>query len=153
MQLTFDISDELMTTNLAAQFARLLSAPLVLGFSGDLGAGKTTFIRAMLQALGIRGAIKSPTYSLVESYLIRDMQIHHFDLYRIQEDTELEYIGFRDYFTTEAVCCIEWPERMRSDVDFIDIQVTMVQTDIGRELLMQAKNINGSHILSSLGAL
>ena len=153
MQLTFDISDELMTTNLAAQFARLLSAPLVLGFSGDLGAGKTTFIRAMLQALGIRGAIKSPTYSLVESYVIRDMQIHHFDLYRIQEDTELEYIGFRDYFTTEAVCCIEWPERMRSDVDFIDIQVTMVQTDIGRELLMQAKNINGSHILSSLGAL
>ena len=153
MQLTFDISDELMTTNLAAQFARLLSAPLVLGFSGDLGAGKTTFIRAMLQALGIRGAIKSPTYSLVESYVIRDMQIHHFDLYRIQEDTELEYIGFRDYFTTESVCCIEWPERMLSDVDLIDIHVTMVQTDIGRELLMQAKNINGSHILSSLGAL
>lgn len=146
--LNLDLPEEETTVNIASRLANVISAPLVLGFRGEIGAGKTTFIRAMLRALGIQGAIKSPTYALVESYLIKDLPIHHFDLYRIQEDVELEYIGFRDYLTNDGICCIEWPERAQHALDCIDIQLTLTSKGMGRELHMVAISPRGHDVLS-----
>lgn len=148
MQLILDLPEEHVSEQMAAHFAKVLSAPLVLGFSGEIGAGKTTFIRAMLRELGIRGAIKSPTYTLVESYEFNRLHIHHFDLYRIQEEAELEFIGFRDYFTAPAICCIEWPERINSGLGCIDIQLTLTTKGMGRALHMHATSPRGCHVLS-----
>ena len=136
------------TEDLAACFANGLGAPLIMTFSGEIGAGKTTFIRAMLRALGIQSAIKSPTFSLVESYLINSLHIHHFDLYRIHEEAELEYIGFRDYFTKNAICCIEWPEQAMNYIKHVDVKITLELKGEGRQMKVQACSPAGAAILS-----
>ncbi len=156
MHVTLDLRDEQATEHVASLLAGALSAPLTLGFSGEIGAGKTTFIRAMLRTLGVQGAIKSPTYALVESYAIKqekDLHIHHFDLYRIQEEAELEYIGFRDYFATPSICCIEWSEHIGTGRDCIDIQLTLSMKGMGRELHIHAPSARGCHVLSLFLAL
>ena len=146
--LLVDLLDEQMTLQVAKRFASIISSPLVIGFSGEIGAGKTTFIRAMLRALGIEGGIKSPTYALVESYMINNLHIHHFDLYRIQEEVELEFLGFRDYITNEALCCIEWPERVQCSLDCIDIHLSLTTKGLGREMQIIAKSPRGQDVLS-----
>lgn len=98
MILDFDCCDEAQSQQLATKLATHLVGGLILTFSGVIGAGKTSFIRAMLRALGERGAVKSPSFSIVETYTCPKFILHHFDLYRIHEEEELEYIGFRDYF-------------------------------------------------------
>lgn len=132
----------------AIQLAVGLQAPLTITFSGDLGAGKTTMIRAILRSLGIDSAIKSPTFSIVESYQTPRFQLHHFDLYRIHDEAELNYIGFRDYFTPDAVCCLEWPERALSSLDQVDISCTLMFQDDGRRLRLAAHSEMGKTIVS-----
>lgn len=123
---------------------------LVITFSGEIGAGKTTFIRAMLRALGVKSAIKSPTFSLVETYECQHLRINHFDLYRIHDETELEYIGFRDYFSSHSICCIEWPERASCSLDAVDINFAFALCGGGRALTIQAMSAAGVTILSCL---
>lgn len=148
MNRVFNLPTELACEQMAARMAACLVSPLVLTFSGEIGAGKTTFIRAMLRCLGVRSAIKSPTFSLVESYQSELLQIHHFDLYRIHDETELDYIGFRDYFTDNAICCIEWPERAVSYRGFVDVGFTLNLKGAGRKIEMHAFSSTGSAVLS-----
>lgn len=145
-----NLPDESSSEALAARLAISLISPLVMTFSGEIGAGKTTFIRAMLRALGIKTAIKSPTFSLIESYQSQHLQIHHFDLYRIHDEAELEYIGFRDYFLNDSVCCIEWPERASQSLDCVDINFAFAISGGGRLLTLRAFSTAGETILSSL---
>lgn len=145
MNSSIDLPDECASEQMAKRMASCLIAPLVLTFSGDIGAGKTFFIRAMLRALGVQSAIKSPTFSLVESYQPGGLQIHHFDLYRIHNAEELDYIGFRDYFAENAVCCIEWPQRIT--LDKVDIAFTLALKGAGRELHANALSSAGVEIL------
>ena len=142
------VSDEPAMEKLAADFASCLSMPLLMTFSGAIGAGKTCFIRAMLRALGITGAIKSPTFSLVESYQSEHLHIHHFDLYRIQEELELDYLGFRDFFNEHSICCIEWPERSSFCLQKADIQCAFTIEGMGRIIDFHALTTRGEKVLS-----
>ena len=135
---------------MAERVAACLHSPLVLTFSGEIGTGKTTFIRAMLRKLGVNSVIKSPTFSLVESYQATHLQIHHFDLYRIHDENELDEIGFCDYFTADAVCCIEWPERATSYLALADIRFTLGLKGVGREMQICAFSAAGAAVLSCL---
>lgn len=145
-----DLPTELASENMAARIATCLRSPLVLTFRGEIGAGKTTLIRAMLHCLGVNARIKSPTFSLVESYQGTNLQIHHFDLYRIHDESELEYIGFRDYFRDNAICCIEWPERAVSYLACADLEFTLSLKGAGREMKIRAYSSVGSAVLSCL---
>jgi tRNA threonylcarbamoyladenosine biosynthesis protein TsaE len=144
------LDDEAATENLAIKLASCLPESLLMTFSGEIGAGKTTFIRAMLRALGIQSAIKSPTFSLVESYSYKDLQIHHFDLYRIQEACELEYLGFRDFFSGNAIFCIEWPEHAENSLSAVDLQFTLQLLGTRRQMQISALTVAGLAVLSYL---
>ena len=148
--MVIDLPTELASEKVAVRLAACLASPLVLTFSGEIGAGKTTIIRAMLRSLGVKSAIKSPTFSLVESYPTDCLLIHHFDLYRIHDETELDAIGFRDYFSANAVCCIEWPERATSYLAWADVGFTLGLKGVGREMQMRAFSPAGAVLLSCL---
>lgn len=149
-QQTFFLENEQATENLAQRFIMGLKAPMNISFSGEIGAGKTSFIRAMFIALGVDAVIKSPTFSLVESYESKDLQLYHFDLYRIEDETELEYIGFRDYFNEKAICCIEWPERLQTTTVFFDIKIALQIQDKGRLIQLEALSESGEQALLAL---
>lgn len=146
----FSLIDEQRSQDFAATLAACLQAPLTIGFSGQIGAGKTTIIRAMLKSLGIQSAIKSPTFSLVESYECNNMAIHHFDLYRIHNEDELEYLGFRDYFSQQSICCIEWVEHAGKLLPSIDIQFNLSIKGAGRDMQALAASVAGERILACL---
>ncbi|KTC85154.1 tRNA (adenosine(37)-N6)-threonylcarbamoyltransferase complex ATPase subunit type 1 TsaE [Legionella brunensis] len=146
------LPDESSSESLATSLATMLFSPLVLSFSGEIGAGKTTFIRAMLRALGVKTAVKSPSFSLVESYQCNNFQVHHFDLYRIHDEAELEYIGFRDYFRENSVCCIEWPEHGGHFLERVDLNFAFVINGSGRLLTINASSPAGEKMLSCLAS-
>lgn len=145
-----NLPDEKASECFATKLVPYLNPPLIITFSGDLGAGKTTIVRAMLKCLGVTSAIKSPTFSLVESYLCQQKQIHHFDLYRIHHEDELEYLGFRDYFTHESICCIEWAENAGKTLPKVDIRFKLIIKGAGRELHIAAFSDVGQRILAYL---
>lgn len=99
------------TAALGAALARIVAAPCVIALEGPLGAGKTTFVRGFLRARGYEGPVRSPTYTLVETYPLDGGPVHHLDLYRLADPEELEYLGVRDLATDDSIWLIEWPER------------------------------------------
>jgi tRNA threonylcarbamoyladenosine biosynthesis protein TsaE len=149
-EVLIDLPDEQASELMATQLAQCLISPLIMTFSGEIGTGKTTIIRAMLKRLGIKSAIKSPTFSLVESYVCAHLTIHHFDLYRIHHEDELEYLGFRDYFSNQSICCIEWAEHAGSSLPNIDISFNLSIKGAGRHVQILAFSVAGKKILSGL---
>ncbi|WP_298624155.1 tRNA (adenosine(37)-N6)-threonylcarbamoyltransferase complex ATPase subunit type 1 TsaE [uncultured Legionella sp.] len=145
-----ELVDEQASMQFAQHLASCLVAPLVLCFSGDIGAGKTTIVRAVLRCLGVESAIKSPTFSLVESYLCDDIPLHHFDLYRIHHEDELEYLGFRDYFSRDSICFIEWAEHAGNTLPQVDIRFKLSIKGAGRALQITALSEAGTGILACL---
>lgn len=95
----------------AKHLSKCLFAPLFIALEGPLGAGKTTFVRAILRALGYKETVRSPTYTLLESYKLSDFQVFHLDLYRLSDPQELEFLGVEEIFQMKALQLIEWSEK------------------------------------------
>ncbi|GGC81169.1 tRNA (adenosine(37)-N6)-threonylcarbamoyltransferase complex ATPase subunit type 1 TsaE [Vreelandella lutescens] len=117
---------------------------------GDLGAGKTTLTRGILRAYGYQGAVKSPTYTLVEPYELGDLRIYHLDLYRLADPEELEFIGGRDVLADNALCLIEWPSRGEGWLPAPDLRIQLSVTERGRAALLTANSQHGQRVLEQL---
>lgn len=113
---------------------RALPRQCLVFLRGDLGAGKTSLVRGILRAAGYQGVVKSPTYTLVEEYHLNDRNLLHFDLYRLKDPEELEWIGMDDYLRQQALCFIEWPEMGAGFLPPADIELTLAVVDQSREV-------------------
>ena len=145
-----DLPDESATEALGAALARVIDGPAVLHLRGALGAGKTTLCRGFLRARGHSGAVKSPTYTLVEPYAPNGQQVFHFDLYRLADPRELEDIGIRDYLQPDAVLLIEWPEQGAMYTPPADLLVDLDDAPAGRVARCSASSSRGEVIVARL---
>ncbi len=141
--------DEPHLARLAARLAPALRDGGTLYLRGDLGAGKTTFARALLQALGVDARIKSPTYSLIESYRVGGLDIHHLDLYRIADPGELEWLGLAELSDGVSLVLVEWPERGAGSLPSADLQLRLDHADGGRDLAARALSLRGEAMLAA----
>jgi len=144
--------DEPALVAVAQRLAKQVGTGGVIHLHGDLGAGKTTFARALLGALGVGARVKSPTYSLIESYATGDLAIHHLDLYRIAAAEELEWLGLADLDSDRYLILIEWPERAGAALPPADLVVHLAHADARRELRLQAVSAQGEEWLSRMAA-
>jgi len=121
-----------------------------LYFSGDLGTGKTTLVRGLLRGLGHQGAVKSPTFALLEPYELDGYHIYHFDLYRLADPEEMEYMGLRECFAPENLCLVEWPEQGQGALPKADLLVQLHHAGTSRELTIRADSPLGENFLANL---
>lgn len=131
-----NIKDEEAMLAAGNKLAAQLKPGMVVFLVGNLGAGKTTLVRGILRGLGHSGAVKSPTYNIVEPYSINEQSVFHFDLYRLMDVEELEYMGIRDYLTDDSICFIEWPDKGDGLLPKPDIQIEIKINGSERELLV-----------------
>ncbi|BBL71677.1 tRNA (adenosine(37)-N6)-threonylcarbamoyltransferase complex ATPase subunit type 1 TsaE [Methylogaea oryzae] len=144
------LSDEAATEAFGARLARAFTGGGLVFLHGQLGAGKTTLVRGLLRALGHRGAVKSPTYTLVEEYLLDGRQVYHFDLYRLADAEELEWMGIRDYLAADALCLVEWPERGEGVLPPADLALRLTVAAAGRQIEATAATVRGQAVVDAL---
>jgi tRNA threonylcarbamoyladenosine biosynthesis protein TsaE len=150
MRVAFQLRGESAMVDFGRSLGKACRGGLVLFLEGDLGMGKTTLCRGILQAFGHQGAVKSPTYTLVEPYDLADKTVCHFDLYRLAEPEELEYMGIRDYFGNDTLCLVEWPDKGRGFLPKPDIVVSIELIDDGRQVNLAAVSETGQQVLARL---
>ncbi len=153
MPLTLALPDEAATLRLGREMAPWLAPGMIVWLDGDLGAGKTTLVRAMLRGLGHDGPVKSPTYTLVEFYVISSLYLYHFDFYRFNHPEEFVDAGLGEYFRSDAVCLVEWPGKAAGHVPAADLRLAFRFTERpanGRLLTLHAGSAAGQRCLSDL---
>lgn len=149
-RLVLTLPDEAATVALGERLAQALRPGLLVTLSGDLGAGKTTLSRGIVQGLGHAGAVKSPTYTLVEPYEHTRIPVYHFDLYRLADPEELELLGFRDYLAGDCLCLVEWPERGGGFLPAADLAITMTAQGDGRRVTLEAATPVAGDVLAAI---
>jgi tRNA threonylcarbamoyladenosine biosynthesis protein TsaE len=141
------VPDDPAMRRLGAELARASEAGAVIFLEGELGTGKTTLVRGFLAALGQRGAVRSPTYTLVEPYELAGRRIYHLDLYRLGDPEELEFLGIRDLLEPAAVTLVEWPERGRGWLPEPDLVVHIDYAAHGRVVHVRSVGMRGGRLL------
>lgn len=142
-EVTLFIADEEAMVALGKSIAEITGGVGLIFLQGDLGAGKTTLSRGIIRGLGHSGAVKSPTFTLVEPYEIGEVRAFHFDLYRLVDPEELEYMGIRDYFDGDALCLIEWPDKGTGFLPKPDLTITISPQADGRSLNLLPQGSRG----------
>ncbi len=142
--------DEAAMVALGGCLAQACEPGLVVFLEGDLGMGKTTLARGFIQSLGHEGAVKSPTYTLVEPYELAKVTVFHFDLYRVADPEELEFMGIRDYFGDMSVCLVEWAERGLGALPPADLVINIERQGRGRQLVFCAPTEQGERVLARM---
>jgi tRNA threonylcarbamoyladenosine biosynthesis protein TsaE len=151
----FALADEHETARLGAALARAIEAMaatvasrgLIVALAGDLGAGKTSLVRAALRALGITGTVRSPTFTLVEPYVVSSLNFYHFDFYRLADPEAFSFAGFRDLFGPTAVCLIEWPDKAAGHLPTADLRIALRVAGPGRHATLTAATELGTECL------
>ncbi|QMU62583.1 MAG: tRNA (adenosine(37)-N6)-threonylcarbamoyltransferase complex ATPase subunit type 1 TsaE [Gammaproteobacteria bacterium] len=142
---------EAATLEFAAKLAKFCQPPLNIHLQGELGSGKTTFARGFINKLGYSGNVKSPTFTLVETYDLESARLYHFDLYRLKDPLELEYIGIRDLVgEVDVMCLIEWPERGGAGLPEADLVISLEYHGESRDVDYQANSTKGQMIIDKL---
>lgn len=147
------LEDEAETEKLGGELARLASHAregLTVFLDGELGMGKTTLSRGVMRGLGHEGAVKSPTYTLVEPYEHLEPPVYHFDLYRLGDPEELEYMGIRDYFASQSIRIIEWPERGQGVLPDPDLEIHLEREGQGRSVVLRVRSELGASLLNEI---
>lgn len=155
------LANEQATIAFGQTLARLCPSGLNIYLYGDLGAGKTTLVRGLIQSFLPNAKVKSPTYTLVEDYDLSQLtqaeqnphslkHIYHFDLYRLGDPEELEYLGGRDYFAGDAVCLVEWPQRGEGWLAEPDLEIMLNYQPDGRIIELTAHSEKGKLIVHQL---
>lgn len=155
VSMDFFLADSSVTDSLGRALARSIPSAVLTGavmyLRGDLGAGKTSCVRSLLRALGADGPVRSPTYTLVETYNLASLTCVHVDLYRIQSLTEVDELGLRDVIGPGCLLLVEWPERGAAALPTADLDLSLLYAGEGRRVCLQAKSPLGAEWLVNLG--
>lgn len=149
-EVVFPVEQDLK--NFANKFSHQIPLPLVIWLEGDLGAGKTTFARGLIHALGYKGRVKSPTYGLLEHYQLESSKVLHMDLYRISDPGELEFLGVEDLLDERTILLIEWPDKGGSWLPDPDFILTFAYAGEGRDLTWKACTNRAQTFATSLSS-
>ena len=157
--LEYELADDQATQNLGSALAKALDQANdsktkshgLIFLNGELGAGKTTFSRGFLRFFGHTNAVKSPTYTLVEPYELESVSVYHFDLYRLVDQEEFYYLGFEDYFTSNSICLIEWPEKAGDFLPCCDIGINIGIDNEKRVAILKPETALGIKSLELMG--
>jgi len=144
------IASEAEMEALGEKLANAVTGSCAIYLQGPLGAGKTTLVRGFLRVMGHTGTTKSPTYTLVETYKLGNYDIHHFDLYRLNDPEELEHIGIRDYYSDHSIYIVEWPERGAGVLPPADIQINILYDGTARKVSIKVTSEAGRGLVNSL---
>lgn len=153
--ISFHFANEDLMLEFGQKFALALKAQLqaqndkglTVYLNGELGAGKTTLTRSIVLAFGHQGNVKSPTYTLVEEYHLPPFSLYHFDLYRLADPEELEFMGIRDYFQPKTLCLLEWASKGEGMIEPADIMVQIDYANEGRNITLLPQSATGKEIL------
>ena len=149
-QATYHLPDLAAQMDFGARLGKTSPSAALVRLEGDLGAGKTTLVRGMLRGLGYQGIVRSPTYTLMEPYTTGDRHCTHFDLYRLADPEELEFLGIRDLLADNQLILVEWPDRGDGVLPNGDLTITINYKEQGREIILLSCSDKGTSWLERL---